>query len=147
MKMTTKGRYAVTAMLDLALQYGHKPTPLADIAERQDLSLSYLEQLFAQLRRSDLVFSTRGPGGGYTLSRDPGEITVSEIIKAVNEQLPKSEEGVGPCYLSMVWNELSSEIEHFLDSVSLADVLARVEVRNVAERQQRIFLEKHTLSA
>jgi Rrf2 family iron-sulfur cluster assembly transcriptional regulator len=147
MKMTTKGRYAVTAMLDLALQYGQKPTPLADIAERQDLSLSYLEQLFAQLRRADLVNSTRGPGGGYKLNRLPQDIPVSAVIKAVNEQLPKTDDEQGPCYLSQMWGELSTEIEHFLDSVSLADVLASVEVRNVAERQQRIFFEKHKLSA
>lgn len=147
MKMTTKGRYAVTAMLDLALQYGQKPTPLADIAERQDLSLSYLEQLFAQLRRAGLVSSTRGPGGGYNLKLAPEDIPVSAVIKAVNEQLPQTDDQKGPCYLSQMWEELSTEIEHFLDSLSLADVLASVEVRNVAERQQRIFLEKHKLSA
>lgn len=147
MKMTTKGRYAVTAMLDLALQYGQKPTPLADIAERQDLSLSYLEQLFAQLRRAGLVSSTRGPGGGYNLKLAPEDIPVSAVIKAVNEQLSQADDQKGPCYLSQMWEELSTEIEHFLDSVSLADVLASVEVRNVAERQQRIFLEKHKLSA
>ncbi|MCW8964581.1 MAG: Rrf2 family transcriptional regulator [Gammaproteobacteria bacterium] len=143
MKMTTKGRYAVTAMLDLALQYGERPTSLANIAERQDLSLSYLEQLFSQLRQGGLVNSTRGPGGGYTLSRAPDEIAVSSIIKAVNEQLPKTDGEHEPCYMSQVWNELSIEIERFLDSVSLADVLESVEVRNVAERQQRIFVENH----
>jgi len=146
MKMTTKGRYAVTAMLDLALQYGQKPTPLADIAERQDLSLSYLEQLFSQLRHGGLVNSTRGPGGGYTLSRAPDEIAVSLIVKAVNEQLPRTDGGHEPCYMSQVWSELSNEIERFLDSVSLADVLRSVEVKNVAERQQRIFIENHQTS-
>jgi len=146
MKMTTKGRYAVTAMLDLALQYGEKPTSLANIAERQDLSLSYLEQLFSQLRQGGLVNSTRGPGGGYTLSRAPDEIAVSSIIKAVNEQLPKTDGEHEPCYMSQVWNELSIEIERFLDSVSLADVLESVEVRNIAERQQRIFVENHLRS-
>jgi len=146
MKMTTKGRYAVTAMLDLALQYGEKPTSLANIAERQDLSLSYLEQLFSQLRQGGLVKSTRGPGGGYTLSRAPDEIAVSSIIKAVNEQLPKTDGEHEPCYMSQVWNELSIEIERFLDSVSLADVLESVEVRNIAERQQRIFVENHLRS-
>lgn len=147
MKMTTKGRYAVTAMLDLALQYGQAPTPLANIAERQDLSLSYLEQLFAQLRREGLVNSTRGPGGGYSLGREPGEIAISEIIKAVNEPLPETSHSDEPCYMSQVWSELSAEIEQFLDSVSLADILNSVEVRNVADRQQRIFVEKHTISA
>jgi len=144
MKMTTKGRYAVTAMLDLALQFGQVPTPLADIAERQGLSLSYLEQLFAQLRREGLVRSTRGPGGGYALDRGPAGIAVSEIIKAVNEPLPDTSVGTEPCYLSQVWNELSSEIERFLDSVSLADVLESVEAKNVADRQHRLFVEKHS---
>ena len=147
MKMTTKGRYAVTAMLDLALQYGNAPTPLADIAERQDLSLSYLEQLFAQLRRAELVSSTRGPGGGYTLGREPGSIAVSEVIKAVNEQLPKTGENCEPCYLSQVWDELSNEIERFLDSVSLADVLESAEVKNIADRQRKIFIERHEVMA
>ena len=87
--------------------------------------------------------STRGPGGGYTLSRAPDEIAVSSIIKAVNEQLPKTDGEHEPCYMSQVWNELSIEIERFLDSVSLADVLESVEVSNVAERQQRIFVENH----
>jgi len=147
MKMTTKGRYAVTAMLDLALQYGQAPTPLANIAERQDLSLSYLEQLFAQLRREGLVNSTRGPGGGYSLGREPAEIAISEIIKAVNEPLPETSNDDGPCYMAQVWSELSAEIEQFLDSVSLADILKSVEVRKIAERQQKIFVEKHTVSA
>ena len=137
----------MTAMLDLALHYGTAPIPLSDIAERQDISLSYLEQLFALLRRSGLVKSTRGPGGGYRLSRAPAEIAVSSIVKAVNEQLSLTEKGGEPCYLSQVWNELSSEIERFLDSLSLADVLESAEVRNVAERQQRIFIERHKISA
>ena len=147
MKMTTKGRYAVTAMLDLALHYGNAPIPLADIAERQDISLSYLEQLFALLRRNGLVKSTRGPGGGYRLSQAPAEIAVSDVVKAVNEPLPLTEGGDEPCYLAQVWNELSNEIERFLDSVSLADVLESAEVRHVAERQQKIFIERHKISA
>lgn len=147
MKMTTKGRYAVTAMLDLALQYGQAPTPLAAIAERQDLSLSYLEQLFALLRREGLVTSTRGPGGGYTLGRAPAEIAVSQIIKAVNEQLPRTSADGEACYLSQVWDELSADIEQFLDSISLASILESVEVRKIAERQQQLYVEKHPLSA
>ena len=146
MKMTTKGRYAVTAMLDLALQYGQSPTSLSDIAERQDLSLSYLEQLFAQLRRRGLVNSKRGPGGGYALSRAPADIAVSAIIQAVNEPLPKTDDMDKLCYLSQVWDELSTEIEQFLSAVSLADILESTEVRGVAIRQQRIFADKHSLS-
>ena len=85
MRLTTKGRYAVTAMLDLALHGGNGPVSLADISGRQDISLSYLEQLFAKLRRNDLVSSVRGPGGGYRLSRCGEEIFVAQIIDAVNE--------------------------------------------------------------
>lgn len=144
MKMTTKGRYAVTAMLDLALQHGGRPTSLANIAERQNLSLSYLEQLFALLKRNGLVVSTRGPGGGYTLSMSPQEIPVSSIIKAVNEKLPATTRTSEPCYLSLIWDELSHEIEQFLDSVSLADVLESGEAKNIAQRQQRNFIDNHT---
>ena len=146
MKMTTKGRYAVTAMLDLALQYGNAPTPLADIAERQDISLSYLEQLFALLRRAGLVTSTRGPGGGYTLGHQPDQIPVSDVIKAVNEQLPQTDRSCEPCYLSQVWDELSNEIERFLDSVTLADILESAEVKNIAARQQKIFIDRHQVT-
>jgi len=144
MKMTTRGRYAVTAMLDLALQHGIKPTPLADIAGRQGLSLSYLEQLFSLLRKAGLVKSTRGPGGGYTLNVAPDEIPVSSIIRAVNEAFPSANQEREHCYLSQVWDELSNEIEHFLDSVSLADILESSEVKCIAERQQRIFIGKNT---
>ena len=87
MRLTTKGRYAVTAMLDLALHSGSGPISLADISSRQEISLSYLEQLFAKLRRSNLVNSVRGPGGGYLLSRDTDQIFVAEIIDAVNESV------------------------------------------------------------
>ncbi len=142
MKMTTKGRYAVTAMLDLALHYGESPTPLANVAARQDLSLSYLEQLFAQLRKADLVQSTRGPGGGYALKHEPEQIAVGAVIKAVNEDLP-SNSHTEPCYLSQMWDELSQEIETFLDSVTLADIMRSQEVKSVAERQQRVFFERH----
>lgn len=144
MRLTTKGRYAVTAMLDLALQGTDRPVPLAEIAARQCLSLSYLEQLFSRLRQAGLVQSTRGPGGGYSLSAQPQDIPVSAIIKAVNESLPTDNENFGPCYLSQIWDELSLEIEQFLDSVSLADVLASNEVRNIADRQQQVYIDKNT---
>jgi Rrf2 family iron-sulfur cluster assembly transcriptional regulator len=144
MKMTTKGRYAVTAMLDLATYAGQAPTPLADIAERQGISLSYLEQLFAKLRRQGLVRSTRGPGGGYSLNRDADKIAVGAVIRAVNETLPGNERSDRPCAVELIWNELNAEIEHYLDSISLSDVLSTKEARNVAERQYRIFVQKHT---
>lgn len=142
MKMTTRGRYAVTAMLDLALRVDSGPVSLAEIAERQGLSLSYLEQLFALLRQHGLVKSTRGPGGGYQLSAEPGDISVSAVVKAVNESGAKDDSGRESCYLSRVWDELSQEIEQFLNSVSLADVLASNEVRSIADRQQRNYMEK-----
>ena len=87
MRLTTKGRYAVTAMLDLAIQHGGGPITLADIAQRQGISLSYLEQLFSRLRKRNLVSSVRGPGGGYTLGRDAGSIYVAEVISAVDENV------------------------------------------------------------
>ncbi len=87
MRLTTKGRYAVTAMLDLAIHHGDGPITLADIAQRQGISLSYLEQLFSRLRKRSLVASVRGPGGGYSLARDAGEIFVAEVISAVDEKV------------------------------------------------------------
>ncbi|MFP4079752.1 MAG: Rrf2 family transcriptional regulator, partial [Ectothiorhodospira sp.] len=87
MRLTTKGRYAVTAMLDLALHNDQGPISLADISNRQGISLSYLEQLFARLRKRGLVLSTRGPGGGYTLSRPPGEVAIADVITAVDEKV------------------------------------------------------------
>ncbi|CAG0909174.1 unnamed protein product, partial [Cyprideis torosa] len=87
MKLTTKGRYAVTAMLDLAIHSGHGPVSLGDISTRQEISLSYLEQLFARLRRSELVRSTRGPGGGYSLNREASKIAISDVIAAVDENV------------------------------------------------------------
>ena len=98
MRLTTKGRYAVTAMLDLALHYEDGPITLADISQRQGISLSYLEQLFAKLRRKGLVDSTRGPGGGYRLSRIPAEIPVADVIIAVDEKLETTRcGGLGNC--------------------------------------------------
>ena len=91
MRLTTKGRYAVTAMLDLALRQNQGPISLAEISERQGISLSYLEQLFTRLRRSELVKSTRGPGGGYTLSRPADDIAVAEVITAVDEKVDTSQ--------------------------------------------------------
>jgi Rrf2 family iron-sulfur cluster assembly transcriptional regulator len=125
MKLGTKGRYAVMAMTDLAINSGGKPVALAGIAERQKISLSYLEQLFGKLRRSSLVKSVRGPGGGYVLARDDGDICVSEIVKAVDEPMiaigcfsDKSR-----CLTHELWEELGNQIHRYLTSVSLADVI------------------------
>ena len=98
MRLTTKGRYAVTSILDLALRQNQGPVPLAGISSRQDISLSYLEQLFAQLRRRGLVKSVRGPGGGYHLGKDPTAISVAEVIEAVNETTDATRcKGAGDC--------------------------------------------------
>src|ERR1700759_3629107 len=143
MRLSTKGRYAVMAMADLA---GHsasgsepheqpKPVALADIAERQDISLSYLEQLFAKLRRGGLVTSVRGPGGGYRLSRASSEIRIADVIVAVDEPMTATRCKVGSpkgctgtssrCVTHDLWEELGRQIQVFLSSVSLADVVEK----------------------
>jgi len=135
MRLTTKGRYAVTAMLDLALHAQHGPVSLADISERQGISLSYLEQLFAKLRRSSLVSSVRGPGGGYQLSRGMETIQVAQVIDATRCQ------GLGDCHAGdtclthHLWCDLSQQIHEFLSGISLADLVMRREVQEVAQRQ------------
>ena len=151
MKLTTKGRYAVTAMLDLALHVGNKPVSLVEISERQDISLSYLEQLFSKLRRQGLVNSMRGPGGGYTLSRLPSEIAVSNIIMAVDENLDVTNCGSATggchdtnkrCLTHNLWLDLSHRIQSFLDGISLQDMMDKREVLEVATRQNRQQHEK-----
>lgn len=142
MRLTTKGRYAVTAMLDLALHAKTGPISLADISRRQGISLSYLEQLFAKLRQNTLVSSVRGPGGGYKLSRSSAEIFVAEIIDAVNESVDATNcGGAGNCQQGEVclthylWCDLSDQIHRFLNSISLASLVERKDVMKVAERQ------------
>jgi len=125
MKITTKGRYAVMAMVDLAVQGGAKPTPLADIAGRRDISLAYLEQLFCKLRRARLVRSVRGPGGGYLLARSGAEVRICEILRAVDEQIRCCDQGAPGAALDPtldLWLGLGHRIEHYLSSISLADV-------------------------
>jgi Rrf2 family iron-sulfur cluster assembly transcriptional regulator len=135
-KLSTKGRYAVMAMADLASRESEaKPVSLADIAERQEISLSYLEQLFAKLRKGSLVVSVRGPGGGYRLSRPAAELRVADIIIAVDEPIsttrckPGSPKGctgtLSRCLTHDLWEELGRQIQVFLSSVSLADVVER----------------------
>jgi Rrf2 family iron-sulfur cluster assembly transcriptional regulator len=144
MRLTTKGRYAVTAMLDLALHQGEGPVSLADIARRQEISLSYLEQLFARLRRNNLVKSVRGPGGGYLLQRADTRIFVAEIIDAVDESYDSApcEDGAArrqpeTCVTDSLWGELSRQIHHFLGGISLAELVERGEVQAVSRRQQQ----------
>ena len=130
MKLTTRGRYAVTAMLDLAINGGSRPVSLADISGRQEISLSYLEQLFAKLRREQLVTSARGPGGGYRLARSGAEIFVAEIIDAVDESVDVTNcQGKGNCHhgetclTHHLWEDLSGQIHDFLSQISLGDLM------------------------
>jgi Rrf2 family iron-sulfur cluster assembly transcriptional regulator len=132
MRLTTKGRYAVTAMLDLALYSTRGPVSLADISGRQDISLSYLEQLFSKLRQNDLVKSVRGPGGGYHLKLPLESIFVAQIIDAVNESVDATHcGGKGNCKQGEVclthylWEDLSQQIHQFLSQISLADLVAK----------------------
>ena len=132
MKLTTRGRYAVTAMLDLAINGGSRPVSLADISGRQEISLSYLEQLFAKLRREQLVTSARGPGGGYRLARNGAEIFVAEIIDAVDESVDVTNcQGRGncqqgeTCLTHHLWEDLSGQIHDFLSQISLGDLMDR----------------------
>lgn len=143
MKLTTKGRYAVTAMLDLALHFDKGAVTLADIARRQGISLSYLEQLFAKLRRSGLVDSVRGPGGGYNLAMAPSKITVAEIVVAINENIDatrcggeKNCHGEQTCLTHQLWEDLSGRIFDFLHGITLADLVSKPQVQQVASRQE-----------
>jgi len=127
MRLTTKGRFAVTAMIDLGLRQNSGPVTLAAISQRQQISLSYLEQLFGKLRRYELVESTRGPGGGYTLGRKAADITVADIIVSVDEPIDATQCGgkencMGEgtrCMTHELWASLNSRMVEFLDSVSL----------------------------
>ena len=132
MRLTTKGRYAVTAMLDLAINQGKGPIALADIAQRQGISLSYLEQLFAKLRRRSLVSSVRGPGGGYNLARLASEIPVAEVIAAVDENVDTTKcnrEGNchngQPCLTHDLWLDLSDRIYEYLNRITLQQLVDR----------------------
>lgn len=142
MKLTTRGRYAVTAMLDLALHGKSGPISLADISTRQDISLSYLEQLFAKLRRSHLVKSVRGPGGGYCLNRDGVDINIADIIDAVNESTDATScggKGICQngemCLTHHLWDDLSKQIHHFLSDISLAQLTKKEHVQLISGRQ------------
>ena len=144
MRLTTKGRYAVTAMLDLALHASRGPVSLADISERQGISISYLEQLFAKLRRRELVVSVRGPGGGYQLNGDSRDISVASVIDAVDESVDATrcggqgdcQEGE-TCLTHHLWQDLSAQLHAFLSGISLGDLVARGDIQLIAERQKR----------
>lgn len=144
MKLTTKGRYAVTAMLDLALHGSEGPVSLADISVRQEISLSYLEQLFSRLRRQKLVVSVRGPGGGYRLSRSADDVYIAEVVDAVSESLDTTRCGNKgdcqngeKCLTHHLWSDLTDQIHQFLSGISLGDLMRKREIRQVADRQNR----------
>ena len=139
MRLTTKGRFAVTAMLDLALHGSEGPVTLAGISERQKISLSYLEQLFGKLRRRALVESVRGPGGGYHLARDPAEISVADIIRAVEEPLDSTQcggrencHGDRKCMTHELWEELNHTVFGFLDGVKLSALVEGQKTRTIS---------------
>ena len=135
MRLTTKGRFAVTAMIDLAMRESKGPVTLAGISQRQEISLSYLEQLFGKLRRHQIVESVRGPGGGYSLARRADKVTVADIIIAVDEPLDATQcggkenchsanhEGGSRCMTHDLWTTLNAKMVDFLDSVSLQDLV------------------------
>ena len=143
MRLTTRGRYAVTAMLDLALHYEHGPVSLAEIAKRQGISQSYLEQLFAKLRRNRLVDGLRGPGGGYKLGRRSDTISVADVIDAVNESVDATRCGgqrncqdEHRCLTHDLWEDLSTQIRQFLSEVSLDQLVKRQSVQAVHRLQE-----------
>ena len=142
MRLTTKGRYAVTAILDLAFHQDEGPVSLAAISERQGISLSYLEQLFSKLRRNDIVVSTRGPGGGYSLKTSAEELSVSAVIMAVDESVKMSacdsNEGCKSehrCLTHDLWQDLSDEIKGFLDGITLHELMSSKSAKEVSVRQ------------
>lgn len=145
MRLTTKGRYAVTAMLDLAIHQESGPVTLGEIARRQGISLSYLEQLFSRLRRKKLVTSTRGPGGGYRLGVPAAKIAVSDVIWAVDESVDATRcggkencQGAERCLTHDLWDDLSNRIYEFLSDIDLAELVERRRVREVAQRQDSV---------
>lgn len=150
MRLTTKGRYAVTAMVDLALHSQDGPVALADIAERQMISLSYLEQLFGRLRRAGIVESVRGPGGGYLLARPLSDITVSEIILAVDEPISATQcggnegkmcKGNEHCLTHDLWMRLSDYIYEFLEQVSLEQLVEENRRKREAEGTSEVTFQ------
>ncbi len=144
MKLTSKGRYAVTAMIDIALNQGNGAITLALISDRQGISLSYLEQLFSKLKKAGLVSSARGPGGGYRLSREASDISVGEIIHAVDEMVDARKCGGrgdcngagGECLSHELWSDLSERIDAFLKSISLQDILDK---KAHSQRKEVVF--------
>lgn len=151
MKLTSKGRYAVTAMLDVSIHAANGPVSLADISERQGISLSYLEQLFSRLRKQGLVISIRGPGGGYRLGKCSAQIAVADVISAVNESVDATKcqgkgncQGGEQCLTHSLWQGLSERIEEFLQNITLAELVSKNDVKTVSQRQDDLHSEQAT---
>lgn len=153
MRLSTKGRYAVTAMIDLTLHQDERLVSLAEISEVQDISLSYLEQLFSRLRRYEIVEGVRGPGGGYRLARPADEISIADIINAVDEKLDATRcsghencQNGRKCITHELWFDLSQRIYGFLHDMSLADVVGTAEVKRLsADQDKRVNAENLNL--
>ena len=150
MRLTTKGRFAVTAMIDLAMREHLGPVTLAGIAERQDISLSYLEQLFGKLRRNAIVDSTRGPGGGYTLARRMSEISAADIVFAVDEPLDATRcrgkvncADSGPCMTHDLWATLNQKMIEYLHSVKLSALVDAQKGEEVKKTRKMSVLKEH----
>jgi Rrf2 family iron-sulfur cluster assembly transcriptional regulator len=157
MRLTTKGRFAVTAMIDLALRQHGGPVTLATISQRQNISLSYLEQLFGKLRRHELVDSMRGPGGGYSLARLARQVSVADIIFAVDEPLDATDCGgkqdctrgtdgrQGKCMTHELWSTLNRKMVEYLDSVTLQDLVDQQRMRELHEATQArsVRMDRH----
>lgn len=146
MRLSTKGRYAVTAMIDLALHQDKRLVSLAEISEVQDISLSYLEQLFSRLRKYEIVEGVRGPGGGYRLARDAEDISIADIINAVDEKLDATRceghencQGGRKCITHELWFDLSQRIYGFLHDMTLADVVTSREVKRLSKEQDKLI--------
>ncbi len=149
MKLTTKGRYAVTAMLDLALHEDQRPINLADISARQHISLTYLEQLFGKLRKKGLVKSVRGPGGGYRLALNADDITPAHVIYAVNEPVDttlcggqQNCTGDARCLTHDLWMGLNLNIAEYLNGISLDELIRMNNVKKVANRQDATLIRR-----
>ena len=138
MKLTTKGRYAIIAMVDLAINAVDEPAPLKDISHRQNISLSYLEQLFSKLRASGLVKSIRGPGGGYLLNKLTSDLNLLDIITAVDEKIDQTQCGGAmnctndkPCLTHFIWIDLNNRINDYMREITLSDITLRKDVQNI----------------
>ena len=138
MKLTTKGRYAIIAMVDLAINGIDVPAPLKEISIRQKISLSYLEQLFSKLRMRGLVKSIRGPGGGYMLNKDPSNLNLLDIITAVDEKIDQTQCGGAmncindkPCLTHFIWTDLNNKINDYMREITLSDITLRKDVQSI----------------